>query len=70
MTHVDVDHPRRTSHHRHPPANDGISPPEINRPSGVPYSWDTPIAGWFLVDNPMKIDDGLGIPHDLKAPIF
>ena len=74
MTHVDVDHPWRTSH-RHPRhlsklSNDGISPPEINRPSGVPYSWDTPIAGWFLVDNPMKIDDDLGIPHDLKAPIF
>ena len=29
---------------------------------------DTPTAGWFEIENPTKMDDLEGIPHDFGNP--
>ena len=37
------------------------------RDMGVSINEDTPIAGWFIVESPIKMDD-LGNPHFRKPP--
>ena len=37
-------------------------------PKGVSINGGTPIAGWFIRENPRKLDDDWGYPHLRKAP--
>jgi len=35
---------------------------------GISMNGGSPIAGWFRMENPMKMDDNWGYPHFRKPP--
>ena len=42
---------------------------ETIRYMGVSINWDTPIAGWFILENPTKMDENWGYPYFRKNTI-